>query len=109
MWQGEAVGGEGMKEGVGRKVVLLNKITSYGWNGLVTVFSTVESQTISAKQKSTTYTVRMEEKEKVVATRKPGHSSSELGVWHLDRCSEEGHRGTQPLRSGRLLDCRENT
>lgn len=69
---------------VGRKVVLLNKITSYGWNGLVTVFSTVESQALSAKQANMIYTVRMEEIEKVVGTMKPGHSSSELGVRPLD-------------------------
>lgn len=78
-----------MREGivelvVGRKVVLLNKITSYGWNGLVTVFSTVEGQTVAAKQKNTIYTVRMEEMEKVVTTMKTGRSGSELGVQHLD-------------------------
>lgn len=85
----QGIGGRVVKEGivefvVGRKVVLLNKITSYGWNGLVTVFSTVESQALSAKQTNTIYTVRMEEMEKVVGTMKPGRSSSELGVRQLD-------------------------
>lgn len=89
---------------VGRKVVLLNKITSCGWNGLVTVFSTVESQTISAKQKNTIYTVRMEGMEKVVATMNPGHFGSELGVQHLGVAVRRDRKGTQTPQGGQLLD-----
>ena len=56
-----------MKEGIvqlvlGRKVLLLNKITSFGWNGLVIAFSTAQSQTVSAKQQNRIYTVKMEKK-----------------------------------------------
>lgn len=63
---------------------MLNKITRYGWNGLVTVFSTLGGQTVSAKQKNIIYTVRMEKKmEKVVAIMKLGSSGGDLRIWLL--------------------------
>lgn len=79
----------GMKEGVvqlvlGRKVLLLNKITSFGWSGLVIAFSTVQSQAISAKQQNRIYTVKMEkEKKKVAAITKLGGSGSTPRIWHF--------------------------
>lgn len=77
----------GMKEGVvqlvlGRKVLLLNKITSFGWSGLVIAFSTVQSQAISAKQRNRIYTVKMDKK-KVAAIMKVGGSGSTLRIWHF--------------------------
>lgn len=77
----------GMKEGVvqlvlGRKVLLLNKITSFGWSVLVIAFSTVQSQAISAKQRNRIYTVKMEKK-KVAAITKLGDSGSTLRIWHF--------------------------
>lgn len=79
----------GMKEGVvqlvlGREVLLLNKITSFGWSGLVIAFSTVQSQAISAKQQNRIYTVKMErKKKKVAAITKLGGSGSTLRIWHF--------------------------
>lgn len=74
-----------MKEGLvqfvfGRRVLLMNKATSYGWNGLVIDFSSVQSQTVSAKQQNRIYTVKME---KVVAIMKLRNSGSTLRIWHL--------------------------
>lgn len=74
----------GMREGIvqlvfGRKVLLLNQITSYGLNGLVIVFSTVQSQAVSAKQPNKIYPVKMEK----VVIMKLGNSGSAFRIWFL--------------------------